>query len=301
MLRQACSRHRHTGLQLVALSVAALSLATACATPVEHVRSMAVEHGLSHELRRGDDFEHLLIAGNAPDAWREHGPPLTIYVDHDGRPWVGGTRVARDPSPRDPLALRLMLRALEHPRAAGLGAGTQDAPALYVGRPCHFGAGPADACHPLLWTHARYADAVVASMATAIEDWIAARGGTVSARQPAVVLVGYSGGGTLAVLLAARLPRTIAVVTIAANLDVAAWAGHHRYSPLAGSLDPARQPPLPPAVAQWHFVGARDEVVPGALQAGYLRRNPGARQIEVQDQDHVCCWRSLWPALLPVP
>lgn len=296
MLRRVRCRHRHTGLLL-----AAALLAAACATPAEHVRRMATDHGLSHEMRQGDGFEHLLIAGNAPDGWREHGPPLTIYVDHDGVPWVGGTRVARDPSPRDPLALRLMLSEIEHARAGGAVAGTQAAAALYVGRPCHFGAGPVDACHPLVWTHARYAEAVVASMATTIEDWIAARGGTVSARQPAVVLVGYSGGGTLAVLLAARLPRAVAVVTIAANLDVAAWAGHHRYSPLAGSLDPARQPPLPPAVAQWHFVGARDEVVPGVLQAGYLRRNPGARQIEVQHQDHVCCWVSLWPALLPAP
>jgi pimeloyl-ACP methyl ester carboxylesterase len=75
-----------------------------------------------------------------------------------------------------------------------------------------------------------------------------------------VVWLGYSGGGVLAMLLAARVPETIGVVTIAANLDVQAWAAQQGGSPLIGSLDPAREPPLPAHV--------------------------------------FCCWTALWPSIL---
>jgi pimeloyl-ACP methyl ester carboxylesterase len=40
-----------------------------------------------------------------------------------------------------------------------------------------------------------------------------------------VVLIGYSGGGTLAMLLAARVPETRGVITIAGNLDIRKGGG----------------------------------------------------------------------------
>ena len=54
-----------------------------------------------------------------------------------------------------------------------------------------------------------------------------------------LVLIGYSGGGVLAMLLAEQFPATQAVVTVAGNLDTDAWAIEHGYSPLRGSLNPA--------------------------------------------------------------
>ena len=52
---------------------------------------------------------------------------------------------------------------------------------------------------------------------------------------PHVVLIGYSGGGTLAWLMASRIPETTRVVTIAANLDIDEWTRIHGDSPLSGS------------------------------------------------------------------
>ena len=38
-----------------------------------------------------------------------------------------------------------------------------------------------------------------------------------------IVWFGYSGGGALAVLLALRFPQSVAVITVAANLDIDGW------------------------------------------------------------------------------
>src|SRR5690606_13173615 len=107
-----------------------------------------------------------------------------------------------------------------------------------------------------------------------------------------------SGGGTLATLLAAHLPA-IAVVSIAANLDVAAWTRLHGYLPLDGSLDPARQPPLQ-GVAQVILTGGRDTQVPASSVAEYLRRNPQAAVRAHAGFDHRCCWVEQWQQILPL-
>ena len=68
-------------------------------------------------------------------------------------------------------------------------------------------------------------------------------------------MIGYSGGGTLAQLVAEKFTQTRAVVTLAGNLDLAAWVQLHDYTPLGGSLNPAERPPLPGHILQIHYVG----------------------------------------------
>ena len=54
-------------------------------------------------------------------------------------------------------------------------------------------------------------------------------------------------------------------------------------------------------VAQTHFVGADDDIVPAKVVRAYLARLPdraGARGLMVPDFDHDCCWVKDWPALL---
>jgi pimeloyl-ACP methyl ester carboxylesterase len=87
-------------------------------------------------------------------------------------------------------------------------------------------------------------------------------------------------------------------VTIAANLDVAAWSTHHGYSALHASLDPAARAPLLHSIAQWHYVGTADRNVPPALSAVFRRRNPAAHFVEIAGFDHVCCWESIWSDVL---
>jgi pimeloyl-ACP methyl ester carboxylesterase len=113
-----------------------------------------------------------------------------------------------------------------------------------------------------------------------------------------VTLIGYSGGGVLAMLIAARVEQVRTVVTIAANLDIDAWADHHGYSRLIGSLNPASQPPLQAKIRQIHLVGERDLRVPAHLSEQTIARQPNARLIVMANFDHVCCWERAWPDIL---
>ena len=126
-------------------------------------------------------------------------------------------------------------------------------------------------------------------MVAAASAYIARRPGT------HVLLVGYSGGGAIAALMAPAVPHLLGVVTIAGNLDPDAWTALHGYLPLAGSLNPALQPPLDRALEQWHLVGGRDTNVPYRVVRHYLERVPPERVWRYDTFDHSCCWVQQWP------
>jgi dienelactone hydrolase len=165
-------------------------------------------------------------------------------------------------------------------------------PRLLLGRPCYFATATTSACEPLLWTHRRYAPEVIDSMVSALRAFLAAH------PFDRVLLIGYSGGGTIAWLMAPSVREAAGVLTVAANLDVAAWAAAHDYTPLAGSLDPARSAALPTRIVQLNVTGGRDRVVPPAVNAAFSRSHPEAREVRMPDFDHVCCWIESWPQVL---
>lgn len=246
-----------------------LCLLAACGSPAHQWRQRASEAGFTLTVTSGDPFRHVVL-----DKPGRPSRVLHVYLDGDGTPWDGNTP-AVDPTPRNTLVLELMR--------------LDDRPSLYLGRPCYHGlADPG--CGAALWTSERYSEAVVASMAAALRSHPAPPGAE------RIAFIGYSGGGALSMLLAARVPHTAAVVTVASNLDTDAWTEHHRYLHLTGSLNPAAQAPLPPHVYQRHYVGSRDRVVPPhVLSAGLVDRTS---VVLVPGFDHVCCWERLWPSIL---
>lgn len=222
----------------------------------------------------GTRFRHLVYTkGDLGSADRIH-----VYLDGDGLPWRSRHRIASDPTPRNPLALRLM--ALD------------PTPSIYVGRPCYFGLATSDACNPWLWTHGRYGPEVVDSMTRAIEAALPL------GPEPRLTLIGYSGGGALAALIAPRLAGVDRLVTLSANLDIDAWADSHGYSRLTGSMNPASAPPIDARIAQLHLIGGQDREVPPETQARFLARNPRAQRQIFPRMDHRCCWADRWPEIL---
>jgi len=254
---------------------------SACSGPGA-IDPAVTRYGLRPEWRTGAPFDHLIVS-NVSNVSAARDVDLRVYIDGDGVPFVTPSRVAQDPTPRKSLMMRLM---------------AQDPnPAIFVSRPCYYSAGH-DSAQPLCadprtWTTGRYGEAVVRSMAAAIAAAGRARG------YRAITLIGHSGGGTLAVLIAARLPAVRRVVTLSGNLDPERWAAHHGYSPLTDSLSPLSAR-LAPEVVEFHVVALSDKVVPPSVAARYLEDEARARRgyyvCELPRCGHENCVKKRWKA-----
>lgn len=247
----------------------------ACSTPAERAERSAEQLGFQGSVVRGLHFDHRVYT--RPGLGRAER--LHVYLGGDGSPLRAFRNTpptkSPDPTPEDPLALRLM--ALD------------PAPGFFLGRPCYHGLG---ACELLSWTLGRYGEPVVSSLVAAARRVARSHGAS------ELLLIGYSGGGALAMLMAERMPEVTALVTVAGNLDPDAWTAHHGFTPLAESMNPAQRPPLRTDLAQLHLTAGRDERVPAALTRGAIERQPGARHEEFPDFDHDCCWEQIWPGVL---
>lgn len=207
---------------------------------------------------------------------------LTIYIEGDGFAWVTASQPSTDPTPRDPVGLRL---ALAQPTGN----------VVYLGRPCQYGGAGQPECAPKYWTGARFSVEVIEASSAAV-DVLKARAGA-----QRLVLVGYSGGGAVAALLAARRTDIASLVTVAGNLDHRAWTSFHHVDPLtAESLNASDVADQLATLPQTHFVGERDEVIPPELAQRLpvgLRGKNGRNIRVISGFDHHCCWADMWPAL----
>jgi hypothetical protein len=207
---------------------------------------------------------------------------LTIYIEGDGLAWIDSSTPSFDPTPVKPVALQLALR---HPHGN----------AVYLARPCQYVAGvDRRNCTMTYWTNRRFAPEVIEASNQAITQLKQRLNAT------NIELIGYSGGGAVAALVAARRKDVTRLITVAGNLDPVAWTKMHHGSPLTGSLNPADEWLALSSVPQLHFIGGQDKNVPMAVAESYRARFPDHRpQLRVVDSfDHHCCWVEQWPALL---
>jgi len=219
--------------------------------------------------------------------WTGGGEVLTVYVEGDGLAYLTASSRSPDPTPTDPVALRM---ALADPDAKAT---------AYLARPCQYVmAEHPRGCESGVWTLRRLSPEAIESLNLAV-DALKTR---VGAKR--VVLIGYSGGGAAAVLLAARRTDVAGLVTVVANLDLGYWTARYKLSPLIGSTDPVTVANAVATIPQVHFSGARDTTVGGDVTRSFLRRLPStapATHIDVPDFTHVCCWADRWPSLKSRP
>jgi len=264
------------------LSALALAL-TGCSLPAFLVdgREVAASIAKTHEWKTlSFEVEAFVLTGYAKNG---PGKELVVYIEGDGRAWISHRVPSDDPTPKDPLALRL---AVMDPAPK----------VLYLGRPCQY-TSPRSMrkCESRFWTISRFSLPVIEAMDMALTQ---AKTGLKADR---LHLVGYSGGGALAVLLASRRRDVATVMTIAANLDHDAWTRHHEVTPLSDSLNPADVAASARDCPQVHFVGSEDDIVPPFVARSFMSRigDPSkARLAEIPQFNHNCCWVKAWPGLL---
>lgn len=206
---------------------------------------------------------------------------LWIYIEGDGHIW-SGSFPSDDPTPSRAIGLEL---ALQQPAGA----------IAYLGRPCQFVGVPVNPlCKPLAWNDQRYSEEVVSTLNHGIDALKTQMGAQ------KIVLVGYSGGAALSLLISARRQDVVEIVTVAGNLDVDAWSSHHQLRPLQGSLNPLANIGQIQTIPQIYFVGGQDRVVPAYLTEDWAKRYPVVfypKIITLPENDHVCCWVEQWPNL----
>ena len=211
------------------------------------------------------------------------GEDLNIYLEGDGLAWVSRTEPSRDPTPDNPIGLRL--------------AALDKAPnVIWIARPCQYtNIVENPMCKQYYWTIGRLSPEIVASVDLAIT----AAKKTSMARK--IHLIGYSGGGGLAILIAGRRNDVATIRTVAGNIDHEAFTNLHRVTPMSQSIDPATMAGSINTIAQWHFYGEDDKVVPKLIGESYMKKSEfkSCSQIQViSGVSHYRGWEAHWPRLL---
>lgn len=190
------------------------------------------------------------------------GQPLRIYLEGDGHP-----------EPKRPIAFELATKD------------KTDSNVVYVARPCQYV--KHDECHnPALWQEERFNTELVDELKTLIV-YLAHK-----YQAPSLDLIGYDGGGTMAMLLAVRMPVR-QVITVGGILDTQKYAADQNIS-LNGS-NPADYLPALSYVSQTHYVGSADSI---ALRCDAERfvgqlNNPRSARVKIVPSATHTDWKNL--------
>jgi dienelactone hydrolase len=282
--RSGFGRVVRVGLSSMVIGAVWMGIAVAGAGSVDHrthrARTLAASSGWSEGTLDAGEF-HLKVW--QPDSIRGSAGVLRVYIEGDGFAWVSRDRPSIDPTPRNPVALRL---ALLDPNPA----------TVYLARPCQYVLQEAPgACRESYWTDERFSEAVIRSMDRALEALKAAAGAQ------RVELVGYSGGGAVAALVAARREDVISLMTVAGNLDTEEVSRIHRVSPLKNSLNPMGVAHRIRGIPQVHFVGAADKVVTPVVAERFRAASGAPDRVRIriiEGVSHDTGWAERWPELL---
>lgn len=198
-----------------------------------------------------------------------------IYIEGDGIV-TRGQAISDDPTPINPLTLKL---ATLDPRSN----------VIYIARPGQYT--EKEEVSSDYWNLARYSGEVIDSLNQAINQ---------IADKKKIHLIGYSGGGALAVLIAAKNQNVKSITTIAGNLDIDTFCKHHNTPLLARSENPIHVARKVAHIPQLHLSGSNDKRVPSFITENYKIASGGGASIEVRivDATHFENWEKVWSSIV---
>ncbi len=262
------------------LLIFALFISFGCSSRMsaESMRTLALETGFDEARFHGryfDIFEYLRVGD-----LRKEEQTLHVYLEGDGRAWLNRRTPASDPTP-------------DHPRGFLFALKDTHTPVAYLARPCQYVCGNERRnCVYQLWTSARFSEPVVAELDSALDELLK------QTHAKKLRLIGFSGGGALAVLLAARRDDVVSLVTVAGNLDHAAWTSMHGVSPLVDSLNPIDCAQKVQDIEQLHIVGSGDAIIPPSIARRFVKAMPNpksARVVVIDGMGHHDDWTAALP------
>lgn len=224
--------------------------------------------------------KHFVITSYAK-AFNRMDPnkPLYIYIEGDGQAWINKYKLAKNPTPKNPLALRL--------------ASLDKRPnVIYIARPCQFTPLRLDLnCNSKYWSTARYSEPVIESINTVINYFKSKINNNLN-------LIGYSGGATVAGIVASRRSDVNSLVTIAGNLDHEEISTFHGTTKLTESLNLINFAKQLSHITQLHYIGEKDNIIPSytiknfVKKINYFNKNI-AKYIIIKNADHYNGWLTI--------
>lgn len=275
------------------MAMAGLSACYLATAPNRHETAIRLASA-AHMLERHIIVDELDIT--TFERGTKRNAPARLYIEGDGPLWLMNEQtvyepmVAHNPTPVNPVALHLAT----HDNAPNK---------FYMARPCQYMRGhrPTEerGCSSNLWREDRYGPVVIDVMNRAIDN-IKKRYGITTFE-----LVGFEGGGVIALAIAAQRDDVRNVRTVAAPLDHWLLTEEMKIPPFAGSENAAAFAAKVAHVPQHHFFGHLGESVPYKAMYDNYAAAAGTtkcmRFSEVRFANERDGFVPEWPALLKLP
>jgi len=246
--------------------------------------------------KRGDDAKKIATKANMGEqiikaklfdltTWQRVEDPyatVNVYIEGDGLAWLNKRKASNNPTPVDPIGLKL----------AALDRGSN---VIYIARPCQYTGWNKDGyCSSVYWTTGRTAPEVIESFQSAL-DQIKEQYHSYKFN-----LIGYSGGASVAVLVAAGRNDVKSIRTVAGNTAYEIMSAYHQVSPMSDSIDPISVAYELRDTPQLHFVGGDDKVVPINVfnkWAAVSNNSACVKNFVIEDAEHNDGWVEQWGRL----
>lgn len=204
---------------------------------------------------------------------------IKIFVEGDGLSWTSRKTISSNPTPINPIGLKLMLS-------------DNSSCKIYLARPCQYI--NSNMCEDKYWTSHRFNEKVIQSYDEVLNNL------KKDFPNSKFDLIGYSGGGAIVTLIATKRDDINSITTIVGNLDIDEWTKIQKITPLDGSLNPANFSKKLENIKQHHLIGSNDTVVPKEVFFSYLNKFEDKSNIfySFHEATHSCCWEDVYMKFL---
>ena len=242
---------------------------------VNTAQSIALNASLNAQTIHTDGFTLQLYQRLSHTSTIAH-----IYIEGDGYAWADRHAPSLDPTPKNPLALKLA-------------AQDSFANVIYLARPCQYIR--SDRCDQKYWTSHRFAPDIIETMSVALDTLKTEHGLT------SFHLIGFSGGANIAALLTAQRSDILSLRTVAGNLDHITLHRHHNVTQTPESLNAVDIAAQIKDIPQHHFIGEQDKIVPPHVVQSFIKAAGDTSCLKstiIPNATHQKLWPDIWPALL---
>lgn len=204
---------------------------------------------------------------------------INIYIEGDGLAWLTKNQISDNPTPTNQTLLDIL-------------SVDSNLCKIYLARPCQFVY--SSKCQSEYWTNKRFSKEIIDTFDDVLNQV------KISFKNKDFNLIGYSGGGAVATLLASKRDDIKSLVTIAGNLDTNKWTDFHKISRLDGSLNPTDVTKNLSSLKQYHFIGLNDKIIPKDIFLSYLSKYQNIDNIRAVyvNSNHSCCFKDSFKKFL---